>query len=31
VLDVKVAYATPLLVIALVFFGLALFFSGMFR
>jgi Protein of unknown function (DUF3592) len=31
VLDVKVAYAKPLLVIALVFFGLALFFSGMFR
>jgi len=31
VLDVKVAYATPWLVIALVFFGLALFFSGAFR
>jgi hypothetical protein len=31
VLDLKVAYATPLLVIALVFFGLALFFSGVFR
>ena len=31
VLDVKVAYAKPLLVIALVFFGLALFFSGLFR
>jgi hypothetical protein len=31
VLDLKVAYATPWLVIALVFFGLALFFSGAFR
>ena len=31
VLDAKVAHATPLLVVALVFFALALFFSGMFR
>jgi hypothetical protein len=31
VLDVKIAYAKPLLVVALMFFGLALFFSGMFR
>ena len=31
VLDLKVAYATPLLVLALVFFGLALLFSGVFR
>jgi hypothetical protein len=31
VLDAKVAYAKPLLVVALVFFALALFFSGMFR
>ena len=30
-LDAKVAYAKPLLVLALVFFALALFFSGMFR
>jgi hypothetical protein len=31
VLDLKIAYATPLLVIALVFFAAALFFSGAFR
>jgi hypothetical protein len=31
VLDAKVAYAKPLLVVALVFFALALFFSGLFR
>ena len=31
VLDAKVAYAKPLLVVALVFFAAALFFSGMFR
>lgn len=31
VLDLKVGYAGPLLAIALVFFALALFFSGMFR
>ena len=30
-LDAKVAYAKPLLVLALVFFAAALFFSGMFR
>jgi uncharacterized membrane protein len=31
VLDLKIAYAVPLLVIALVFFAAALFFSGSFR
>jgi len=31
VLDLKIGYATPWLVIALAFFGLALFFSGAFR
>ena len=31
VLDTKIVYAKPLLVIALVFFALALFFSGLFR
>ena len=31
VLDTKIVYAKPLLVIALVFFALALFFSGIFR
>ena len=31
VLDLKVAYATPLLVLTLVFFAAALFFSGAFR
>jgi len=31
VLDLKIAYATPLLALAVVFFGLALFFSGVFR
>lgn len=31
VLDLKTAYATPLPVIALVFFAAALFFSGAFR
>ena len=31
VLDLKVAYAGPFLVITLVFFGLAIFFSGLFR
>ena len=31
VLDLKIAYVRPLLVLALAFFGLALFFSGAFR
>ena len=31
VLDLKIAYATPLLVLALAFFAAALFFSGAFR
>ena len=31
VLDLKVAYGVPLLVVAIVFLGLAVFFSGAFR